>query len=71
MITGQHGLYLVGAMFAAFALLSALDRTNPKRLGNAAFWGLMALEPARRRPGSAISPTACSSSASPRSPASS
>jgi uncharacterized membrane protein len=34
---------LAGAMFAAFALLSALDRANPKRLGNAAFWGLMAL----------------------------
>ena len=30
-------------MFAAFALLSALDRTNKKRFGNAAFWGLMAL----------------------------
>ncbi|HEX8063384.1 MAG TPA: DUF979 domain-containing protein [Allosphingosinicella sp.] len=43
MITGQHVLYLVGAMFAAFALLSAFDRTNPKRLGNAAFWGLVAL----------------------------
>ena len=39
-----HWLYaLAGAMFAAFALLSALDRTNPKRFGNAAFWGLMAL----------------------------
>jgi uncharacterized membrane protein len=43
MITGQHVLYLVGAMFAAFALLSATDRTNPKRFGNAAFWGLFAL----------------------------
>lgn len=43
MITGQHVLYLVGAMFAAFALLSAFDKTNPKRLGNAAFWGLFAL----------------------------
>ena len=43
MIAGQHVLYLVGAMFAAFALLSAFDRTNPKRLGNAAFWGLFAL----------------------------
>jgi uncharacterized membrane protein len=43
MITGQHVLYLVGAMFAAFALLSAFDRTNPKRFGNAAFWGLFAL----------------------------
>ncbi|MBA2466256.1 MAG: DUF979 family protein, partial [Sphingomonas sp.] len=33
---------LAGTMFASFALLSALDRTNPKRFGNAAFWGLMA-----------------------------
>ena len=39
-----HWLYaLAGAMFAAFALLSALDRSNGKRFGNAAFWGLMAL----------------------------
>ena len=39
-----HWLYaLAGAMFAAFALLSAVDRSNAKRLGNAAFWGLMAL----------------------------
>ena len=39
-----HWLYtLAGAMFAAFALFSALDGRNPKRLGNAAFWGLMAL----------------------------
>jgi uncharacterized membrane protein len=39
-----HWLYvLAGAMFAAFALLSALDRANPKRFGNAAFWGLMAV----------------------------
>ena len=39
-----HWLYaLAGAMFAAFAVLSALDRANKKRLGNAAFWGLMAL----------------------------
>src|SRR5215213_2777369 len=39
-----HWLYaLAGAMFAAFALLSALDGTNPKRFGNAAFWGLMAV----------------------------
>jgi uncharacterized membrane protein len=43
MITGQHVLFLVGAMFAAFAALSAFDRTNPKRLGNAVFWGLFAL----------------------------
>ena len=39
-----HWLYtLAGAMFAIIALLSALDRSNAKRLGNAAFWGLMAL----------------------------
>lgn len=34
---------LAGLVFAAFAVLSALDRSNPKRLGNAAFWGLVAL----------------------------
>ncbi|HEX8585518.1 MAG TPA: DUF979 domain-containing protein [Allosphingosinicella sp.] len=40
---GLHHLYiLAGLMFAAFAWLSAVDRTNPKRFGNAAFWGLMA-----------------------------
>jgi len=39
-----HWLYtLAGAMFAAFAVLSALDRANPSHFGNAAFWGLMAL----------------------------
>jgi uncharacterized membrane protein len=43
MITLQHLYVLAGAMFAAFAILSALDGTNPRRLGNAAFWGLMAL----------------------------
>jgi uncharacterized membrane protein len=43
MITLQWLYLLVGLMFAAFALLSALDRSNPKRLGNAAFWGLIAL----------------------------
>ena len=39
-----HWLYiLAGAMFAAFALSSARDGTNPRRWGNAAFWGLIAL----------------------------
>lgn len=39
-----HWLYLLaGAMFAAFAFLSATDRSNRKRFGNAAFWGLMAV----------------------------
>ena len=42
MIT-MHWLYaLAGAMFAAFAVLSVVDRSNALRLGNAAFWGLMA-----------------------------
>ena len=39
-----HWLYaLAGALFAAIAVSSAADRSNPKRCGNAAFWGLMAL----------------------------
>jgi len=43
MITIQWAYSLAGLMFAAFALLSALDRSNRKRFGNAIFWGLMAL----------------------------
>lgn len=34
---------LIGLMFAAFAILSATDARNPRRFGNAAFWGLVAL----------------------------
>ncbi len=34
---------LAGLVFAAFAVLSALDRNNSRRFGNAAFWGLVAL----------------------------
>src|SRR5437868_3982134 len=38
-----HWLYVIaGAMFALYAVDSALDRSNPKRFGNAAFWGLLA-----------------------------
>jgi uncharacterized membrane protein len=38
-----HWLYiLAGAMFAAFAVLSARDRSNRKRFGNALFWALVA-----------------------------
>jgi uncharacterized membrane protein len=38
-----HWLYvLAGAVFAAFAIGSARDETNPKRFGNAAFWILLA-----------------------------
>ena len=43
MITLQWLYVLAGIMFAAFAMLSALDYDTPKRFGNAAFWGLMAL----------------------------
>jgi uncharacterized membrane protein len=32
---------LAGLVFAAFAVLSAADRNNRKRFGNAAFWGLV------------------------------
>ena len=39
-----HWLYLLaGAVFAAFAIGSVRDATNPKRWGNAAFWGLLAV----------------------------
>ena len=34
---------LAGLIFAAVAVLSAGDRTNPRRIRNAAFWGLLAL----------------------------
>lgn len=34
---------LAGLMFLGFAILSAGDRANPKRFGNAAFWGLASL----------------------------
>lgn len=34
---------LAGLVFGTFAVLSALDRANNKRLGNAVFWGLVAL----------------------------
>ena len=33
---------LAGLLFAAVAILSALDRQGPRRWGNAAFWGLVA-----------------------------
>src|SRR5215475_1385355 len=42
-ITLEHVYILTGAMGVVFAVLSARDRTNPKRFGNAAFWGLLAL----------------------------
>jgi uncharacterized membrane protein len=42
MIGLQHVLWLMGALFAAYALLSLGDRTNRKRFANALFWGLVA-----------------------------
>jgi uncharacterized membrane protein len=42
LITLEWLYVMAGAMFAAFALLSLADRKAKKRLGNAAFWGLMA-----------------------------
>ena len=41
MITLEHVYVLAGLMFAAFAVLSALDTSNPKRFGNAALWGML------------------------------
>ena len=35
--------WLAGLMFAGISVTSARDRNNPKRLGNAAFWGLVAV----------------------------
>jgi uncharacterized membrane protein len=43
MITLGAVYVLAGLIFAAVAVLSAGDRTNPKRIRNAAFWGLLAL----------------------------
>ena len=38
MIGVEQVYALVGLMFAAVAVLSARDRNNPRRWGNAAFW---------------------------------
>lgn len=43
MITLQWAYSLVGLAFTAYALLSFVDRVNPKRLWNGLFWGLMAV----------------------------
>ncbi len=43
MITLGFVYVLAGLTFALFAMLGAIDRSNPKRFGNAAFWGLLAL----------------------------
>ena len=43
MITLEFVYILAGLTFAIFALLGLYDRTSPKRFGNAAFWGLLAV----------------------------
>jgi uncharacterized membrane protein len=42
MITLEWVYVLAGVVFASFAALSVRDRTNRKRFGNTAFWGLLA-----------------------------
>jgi len=42
MITLNHVFILLGLFLAGVAILSAIDHANPKRFGNAAFWGLFA-----------------------------
>jgi uncharacterized membrane protein len=42
MITLEFVYVFAGLVFAAIAALSARDRGNPRRLGNAAFWALLA-----------------------------
>lgn len=41
MIKAEWFYWLVGAIFVVMAAQMAVDRTNPKRLGTAAFWGLL------------------------------
>ena len=43
MITLTWVYILAGAAFAAFSLFNLADESNPRRFGNAAFWGLMAV----------------------------
>lgn len=41
---GLPFLYTIaGALFAGWSLLTLFDKTHPKRIGSAAFWGLLAL----------------------------
>lgn len=42
MITLAHAYIVGGVFFAAMSILSALDASNPRRLLNLAFWGLLA-----------------------------
>lgn len=42
MITLQHAYIVVGLMFLAFAVFTAMDRAHPTRIRNTLFWGLIA-----------------------------
>ncbi|MGD0190580.1 MAG: DUF979 domain-containing protein [Rhizomicrobium sp.] len=42
MITLEQVYIFAGLVFASVAVLSGMDKTNPKRIGNALFWGLFA-----------------------------
>lgn len=43
MIKSEWFYWLIGAIFLVMAVQMLLDRTNPKRYGTAAFWGLLGL----------------------------
>lgn len=43
MLTLEHAYVFAGVVFAAYAVLSAGDRNNPRRFWNAGFWGVFAL----------------------------
>ncbi len=43
MITLDVVFTLAGILFAVFAILNLVDKTNPKRFGNALFWGAYAV----------------------------
>ncbi|MEU4212613.1 DUF979 domain-containing protein [Streptomyces sp. NPDC026206] len=43
MIKAEWFFWLVGGLFLVMAAQMAADRTNPKRLGTAVFWGLLGL----------------------------
>jgi uncharacterized membrane protein len=43
MITLEYFYVLAGLLFMAFSVLSIGDHSNPKRLGNTVFWGLLAV----------------------------
>ncbi|WP_159736744.1 5-oxoproline transporter, DUF979 family subunit, partial [Arthrobacter sp. 9V] len=43
MITSEWLYWLIGAFFIAVAVLIVTDTAHAKRLGNAAFWGILGL----------------------------